>query len=65
MSNATSIVFSACTSGTGETETFVGIGTLASTAGTLLWAGPLTANLIVSNGITPQIAAGQLQITEG
>jgi len=64
ISNVGAITFPACTGGS-ETETFVGVGTLVSGAGVLLWAGPLTAGLAVSNGITPSFAAGQLQITEG
>lgn len=64
ITNAAAINFPACTGGS-ETETFVGVGTASSGAGTLLWAGPLTASLAVSNGITPSIAAGQLSISEG
>lgn len=64
ITNASAINFPACTGGS-ETETFVGIGTASSGVGSLLWAGPLTASLAVSNGITPSIAAGQLSISEG
>jgi hypothetical protein len=64
VSNVGAINFPACTGGS-ETETFVGVGTAASGAGVLLWAGPLSAGLAVSNGITPSFAAAALTITEG
>ena len=64
ISNVGVITFPASTSGP-EVETWVGVGTLTSGAGVLLWAGPLSASLTVNNGITPSFAAGQLQITEG
>lgn len=64
MSNAGTVSFPTCTGGT-ETETYVGVGTLSSGAGVLLWAGPLTSSLAVSNGITPSFAASALTITEG
>jgi hypothetical protein len=63
ITNAAAINFPACTGGS-ETETYVGIGTAASGAGTLLWWGSLTNSLAVSNGITPSISAGQISITE-
>lgn len=63
ISNVAAINFPACTGGS-ETETYVGVGTLASGAGVLLWFGALTASLAVSNGITPSFAIGALQITE-
>lgn len=63
ISNAATITFPACTGGS-ETETYFGIGTAASGAGVLLYAGPLTSSLAVSNGITPSFATGQLTITE-
>ena len=64
ITNVGAITFPACTGGS-ETETYVGVGTASSGAGVLLWAGPLTSSLAVSNGITPSFAAGQLSITEG
>jgi hypothetical protein len=64
ISNVGAINFPLCTGGS-ETETFVGVGTASSGAGVLLWAGPLTAGLAVSNGITPSFAALALSITEG
>jgi len=64
ITNAAAINFGACVGGTGETETYIGIGTALSGAGTLLWFGALTASLAVSAGITPSIAAGALSITE-
>jgi len=64
ITNVNAITFPACTGGS-ETETYVGVGTAASGAGVLLWAGQLTSPLAVSNGITPSFAASQLSITEG
>jgi hypothetical protein len=64
ITNAAAINFGACVGGTGETETYVGIGTAASGAGILLWFGALTSSLAVNNGITPSIAIGALSITE-
>lgn len=63
ITNAGAINFPAATGGS-ETETYVGVGTASSGAGTLLWFGALTSSLAVSNGITPSIAAGALSITE-
>lgn len=63
ISNAGIITFPACTGGS-ETETFFGVGTAASGAGILFYAGPLTASLAVSNGITPSFAIGALTISE-
>lgn len=65
ITNVGAINFGACVGGTGETETYVGVGTGSTGAGTLLWAGPLTSSLAVSNGITPSFAASALTITEG
>ncbi len=64
ISNVAAINFPAATGGS-ETETFVGVGTASSGTGALLWAGPLTASLAVSNGITPSFAIGALTVTEG
>lgn len=63
ITNAAAINFPAATGGS-ESETYVGVGTLASGAGTLLWFGQLTSPLAVSTGITPSIAIGALSITE-
>ena len=63
ITNAAAITFPAASSGP-ETETYVGIGTLVSGAGVLLWFGQLTAPLVVNNGISPNIAIGQLSVTE-
>lgn len=63
ISNVAAINFPACTGGT-STVTHVGIGTLTSGAGVLLYSGALTSSLAVSNGITPSFAIGQLTVTE-
>ena len=49
---------------TGATLTHVAIGTAASGAGTVLYAGALSSSLAVANGIQPQFAAGALDMTE-
>lgn len=64
ISNVGAITFPACTAGS-ETETWFGIGTDPTGVGNLLYAGPLTAGLAVSAGITPSFAAGALTVTEG
>jgi len=61
--NAATVTFPACTGGS-NTLTHFGVGTDSSGAGTLLYSGALGANLAVSNDITPQFAAGALDITE-
>lgn len=60
--NAAAITFAQC-GVTGATITHFGIST-ASSGGTLLFKGALSSSLAVSNGITPQINAGALTITE-
>lgn len=61
-SNTSAINFAAC-GVTGATLTHFGIGTDPSGVGTLLFSGALTSSLIVSSGITPSFAAGQLSVT--
>lgn len=60
--NDAAIIYGACTAGS-ETETHFGVGSDASAAGNLFLWGALTAGLAVSSGITPQFAAGALDIT--
>jgi hypothetical protein len=61
--NAAAITFGICTAGSNTISHF-GVGTDSSGAGSLLYKGSLTANLSVSAGITPEFAAGALDITE-
>ena len=49
---------------TGATITHVAIGTAASGAGNVLYAGALNSSLAVANGIQPQFAASALVATE-
>ena len=65
VTNAGAITFPAC-GATGGTATYFGVGVAgtALSAGTLLYSGALTAQLIINSGITPSFAAGQLTITE-
>lgn len=60
-SNTSTITFPTCTGGS-ATLTHFGIGLASSSAGTLLFKGPLSSSLAVSNNITPAIAAGDLDI---
>lgn len=62
-SNAALVQFAQC-GVTGATLTHVAIGTASSGAGTVLYAGELSASLAVSNGIQPQFAIGALDVTE-
>lgn len=60
--NDNAITFPAATGGS-ETETYFGIGSAASGAGNLQIFGALSASLAVSSGITPEFAAGALDIS--
>ena len=60
--NTSAITFPAATGGS-ETETYFGIGSASSGAGNLFLYGALTAGLAVSSGITPEFAAGALDVT--
>jgi hypothetical protein len=60
--NDNAITFPAATGGS-ETETHFGLGSAETTAGNLFLYGALTAGLAVSSGITPEFAAGALDIT--
>jgi len=62
VSPAATISFPACTGGT-ATATYWSVGTASSGAGNLLYAGPLSPSISISNGITPQIVTGST-ITE-
>lgn len=61
--NAALIQFAQC-GASGATLTHVAIGSAASGAGTVLYAGPLASSLAVANGIQPQFAAGALDVVE-
>lgn len=60
--NDNAITFPAATGGS-ETETDFGLGFAVSGAGYLQIFGALTSSLAVSNGITPEFAAGALDIS--
>lgn len=60
--NDSAITFPAATGGS-ETENYFGIGSDVSGTGNLFLYGALTAGLAVSTGITPQFAAGALDVT--
>ena len=49
---------------TGDTLTYVAIGTASSGTGHVLYEGALSSSLVVSNGIQPQFAASALTVTE-
>jgi len=54
VSPASAINFPACTGGT-ATITHFTVGTAASSTGKVLYYGPVTPNIAVSNGVTPQL----------
>jgi len=61
--NAALAQFPAC-GASGATVTHVAIGTAASGAGNVLYAGALNSSLAISNGIQPQFAASALVAQE-
>jgi hypothetical protein len=61
--NAAAVTFGACTAGSNTISHFH-VGTAASAAGKVLYKGALGASLAVSAGITPEFAAGAIDITE-
>jgi hypothetical protein len=60
--NDNAITFPQATGGS-ETEAHFGLGSASSAAGNLFLFGALTAGLAVSSGITPEFAAGALDVT--
>lgn len=63
VANAAAITFPQCTGGS-NTITHFAVGTASSGTGKILYKGALTASLAVSNLVTPEFAAGDLDITE-
>jgi hypothetical protein len=61
--NAGTVTFPLCTGGS-NVLTWFSVGVATSGASKILYGGPLTASLAVSNGITPNFAAGALVVTE-
>jgi hypothetical protein len=61
--NAAVVTFDPCTAGS-NTITHFAVGLALSGATVVLYKGALTAALLVSAGITPEFAVGQLDITE-
>jgi hypothetical protein len=53
----TSVIFPAATAGS-ETETWAAVGTALTGAGKILYRGPITPNLSVSTGVSPQLTTG-------
>lgn len=60
--NAAAVTFPKCTGGS-ETETYFSVGRDSSSTGEVLWWGPLTSSLAVSNNITPSFAISALVCT--
>jgi hypothetical protein len=56
------IAFPACTGGT-ATATYFSIGTASTGAGNILYTGPLSPSISISNGVTPEISTSST-ITE-
>jgi hypothetical protein len=63
VSNTATISFPAATGGS-NTITHFAVGTASSGTGKVLYKGALSSSLAVSSGITPQFAAGELDISE-
>lgn len=63
VSPVATITFGAMTAGTGGTVTHAAVGTAVSGTGKVLYKGPVSPNIVVSNGVTPQLPAGSA-ITE-
>lgn len=61
--NTANITFAEC-GATGSTITYFGVGSTLSGTGVLYYSGALTSQLVVSSGITPYFASGQLTVTE-
>jgi hypothetical protein len=62
-SNAAEVTFPECTGGS-ETLTHFSVGLAASSASQIIYKGPLTASLAISNLITPRFPVGSLVVTE-
>lgn len=60
---AADVSFPAGTGGSG-TATFFAVGTASSGTGKILYAGPITPNIVTGNGVTPKITASGSSITE-
>ena len=54
----TSLVAFPTATGGSETETYFAVGTASSGAGKILYRGPITPNIAVSNGVTPELTTG-------
>lgn len=61
--NVAVITFGEKTGGGDQTITHFGVGTDNTGAGRLLGSGALTASLLVSNGVTPEFAVGDCNIS--
>lgn len=62
--NAATISFPTCNGGTNSTVSHVSLGMNNTGAAKILACGALTANLAISNGITPSFNASNLTVTE-
>lgn len=63
VSPASTISFGQMTAGAGGTVTHVVVGTASSSTGKILYYGALSPNIIVANGVTPQLTTSST-ITE-
>jgi hypothetical protein len=61
VSNTATITFPTASAGS-NTITYFGIGSDSTTAGNLFFKGALTASRVISAGITPSFAAGELDV---
>ena len=61
VSNTSAVTYAICTAGT-STATHFGIGSDLSGTGNLFFKGALAASLAISAGVTPEFAAGALDV---
>lgn len=62
--NAAAITWGQKTAGTDQTITHTGLGFASSGTGALYYSGAASPNILVQDGVTPEIAASQLTIDE-
>ena len=64
VSNTAEVQFPASSDATSETITHFGIGTTVSGATALLYAGTVSPNISMANGVQPTFAIGDIDVTE-
>lgn len=62
-SNAAAQLFGAMSGGAGGTVTHMGVGELLTGAGALVFAGPVTPNIVVTTPVAPNFPIGAIAVT--